>query len=613
MVVLANLSNMREECPLLNMEEMFLVTGEIGANKAKAKASKEWLPTFCQREKQQLVTKGIDWISLVRIRGEIVDGSEGEGDPLPEYLSQKDVDVKVEGERCPVHQIERVGNWGNKCIIDIVLAIDPTFVRKVGKGGLDEGDGSAVCDNNIVDGWTCEIEFPPCFKPMCYASTDSKYQYLAIFFHSVGLVVVDLAPVSYTILWDFPEPCDVSINSILVSRGIRHKLKIVNAEPDEVQEIVISSQTSNKVGRISTETPPMCEESMLHFYRSRQTRNNTYDLTGLKEKTLKYLRTSRILQSGDRLCMNSTAQGAVSDLDKVAMDDDDDVNKNKVQDKEVEDVVAEEATETLVSVVVSGDTVPLENNMYVIPDFSIDSEQFICLKDPTSHYSHVIKFDKSESYVKYGEELHTYGSKFRIGGAQLTVVKGSIILIISEDSSIPVEFPGGSDGAEKVLNAGDLVVRDLVMRSLTHVVEKDQIGETISTTSFHVYDPSLGTTKECTRLSYSLNEEGDTGCMSIDTLYTNENDEEGVIVNTFRTDPHSTVITSRDEVETIKATFNSDGLSFDSDNGDIYFGAAKDFRIHYAKQDGLDPAMLQIQSLSGTEYLTRLLISADPP
>ena len=69
----------------------------------------------------------------------------------------------------------------------------------------------------------------------------------------------------------------------------------------------------------------------------------------------------------------------------------------------------------------------------------------------------------------------------------------------------------------------------------------------------------------------------------------------------------ATVISSQDASDaTASATFESTGLSFDSDEASIYFGAAKNFRMKYS--DGVGgPSVLQIQSLDtgSGEYVTR--------
>ena len=537
----------------------------------------EWLPTFSHQRKLQLVGLGQEWVSLVTMRGEC--------DNDPEVIQE----VRVEGIRCPVHQIRSVCRSRNKNIVDLVFAIDPTCVSKIAKDDHSSNNSS---------GWTCAIEMPEGFAPLCYVSRHSKFQYLAVLFHDFGIVVVDITPVSFTILWDIVGSCDVHMNSKKIATDVSNKLQIVNAEPDTKHDILVSSNQTHKVAEVCARTLEMNDESMLLFYKSRITKQHSnggggsgdvyYDLTGINPSTMKYLRTSGIMRSGDLVSVSCTNSCTNSCTDSPA----------------------------LASVTVSGDTVVLDKNMYVLPDFSLtsssSSNQFVCVEDPFTQMSHILQFDKSESFVKYDHQVYTHGTSFRVGNTNVTVAKGSIILIIEDDPSIPTDFPGGQDDAEQALNAGDLVVRDLFLRSSFQVAKKVEDGETKALNSFHVYDPSTGETRECTTVEYCLNQKGDTGSLAVNVLYTDDNDLQ-TMVNTFTTNPSATTITTRDGTEAVTATFDANGLSFDSDNGDIYFGAAKDFRIHYAQEEGLNPAMLQIQSLVGDDYLTRLLITADNP
>lgn len=541
MVVVASTTNTSGNLDLTAM----LGTLEVGR-------SADWYPVF-KRNCKEVVVSGDAWHSLVSIRGSLFD--------VAGRLNLNSSDVYVGGTRCPIHKICHVCQMGNKTIVDLVLAIDPTCIRRQDSG------------------WTFSVEFPVGFTPMCYTSrTTPSYQYLAIHFKSLGVMAVDVTPVSFTLLWDIAEKCKIEMDSEVVATGQFHKLEVLNAAPDKTYEVVVRSEESSKFATISVNTPQMTEDSMRKFYHTRKRGEVNYDLEGVKEETVTFLRRKGILASGD--------------------------------------VVRLSKFETDTTVVLSGDTVPLKcSSLYVVPDFSVDktSPQFICFEDQ-AHVSHLVEFDESESFVRYNDATYPHGSSFSIvdGNAvrEVGVVQGSIILVIAEAVSA---FPGGDAVASQVLASGDLVIRDLVMRSSSQVSQSIEGESTFGRSSFFVYHPDDGTTTECTRVSHGLNDSGDTGSMAIDLLYTDANSQQDV-VNTITSDPTQTTITTRSDSETVTATFNASGLSFDSDNGNIYFGADRDFRIHYAEESGLDPAMLQIQSLGDDEqYVTRFLITAEPP
>lgn len=541
MLVVASTTNVRGDDPRLDMVSL-MPSNEVGRNQS-------WVPIF-KRNCTKIVVTGDSWHSLVSIRGSLFESTHMTFDEIRVGKSDSNL------FRCPIHKIDKVCTLGNKTIVDLTVAIDPTLIQRK------------------ESGWTFNVNFPLGFTPMCYSSKTSSLQYLAILFQSLGVMAVDVTPVSYTLIWDMAEKCSVELDLETVAENQYHKLEVLNTTPNTKSMAKVRSEVSTSYATVEVETPEMNTETMRKFYMSRK-RTDYFDLEGVKEETVSYLRKNGILKSGQKV----------------------------------------RVTTGLLTVAVSGDTKPLEGaeNIYVVPDFSISYNQFICLEDE-SQTNHVIEFDKSESYVKYMDRVYPHGSSFSVinndKSRTIAVVKGSIILVVEEPTS---DFPGGDAAALQVISSGDLVVRDLVMRCSSQVTEKVDGDNTYGRNSFYVYSADDGTTKECTRVSHGMNDAGDTGSIQVDLLYTNENSDE-VMVNTITSDPAKTSITARDSsTEVVTATFDAAGLSFDSDNGNIYFGADKDFRIHYAEASGLDPAMLQIQSLSAGDYLTRFLITAEPP
>lgn len=527
MLVVATTTNLRGEIPTLDMKEM-LTDDHVVRNA-------DWFPIF-KRNCTQVVVTGSSWHSLASIRGSLFESRNDSFD-----------EIRVGGNRCPIHKVETVCNLGNKTIVDLTVALDPTGIYRKNSG------------------WTFDVEFPLGFTPMCYVSNASSLQYLAILFQSLGVMAVDVTPVSYTLIWDIAEKCKVDLDSKTIACGQYHKLEVLNATPGLTSVIKVQSEISSKYATVEVQTPQATVEFMRKFYASRKTDDGIFDLDGINNETLVFLRKNSILKSGQKVKLSPDGKSI------------------------------------LMSVVVSGDTVPLKTgkNIYVVPDFSVDVEQYICLEDE-SQFSHVIEFDKSESFVKFQDGVYPHGTTFSVDTQKISVVQGSIILLVENEVG---EMPA----ALQVLTSGDLVVRDLVMRCSSQVIEKVAGDTTYGRNSFYIYNPDDGTTKECTRVSHGLNDAGDTGSMSIGVLY------EEALMNTLSSDPTKTSISARNASEVVTATFNTAGLSFDSDNGNIYFGADKDFRIHFEDKAGLDPAMLQIQSLSEDSYVTRFLITAEPP
>ncbi|CAM9935798.1 unnamed protein product, partial [Phaeothamnion confervicola] len=124
---------------------------------------------------------------------------------------------------------------------------------------------------------------------------------------------------------------------------------------------------------------------------------------------------------------------------------------------------------------------------------------------------------------------------------------------------------------------------------------------------FYVYDSSLGETLQATRIQHVLDEGGTEGGVNIGVLHTEGSTQ--TMETAIAISPTSTVINTISSDSAMATTFQSSGLSFNSDTGAIYFGAAQDFRIQYTAAVDDDPSKLEIQSLVGNTYVTRFLIS----
>ena len=84
-------------------------------------------------------------------------------------------------------------------------------------------------------------------------------------------------------------------------------------------------------------------------------------------------------------------------------------------------------------------------------------------------------------------------------------------------------------------------------------------------------------------------------------------------MQTIGTSAECTTFKSTTENSELTSKFGADGLSFDTNEGNIFFGAAKEFRIHYQEAIDLDPSMLQIQRLSGGSYVSSFVVTSEPP
>jgi len=478
-------------------------------------------------------------------------------------------EIRIGGIRTPIHSINHVSSWKKKALVDIVFVLDSTTL---------------ICHE---DNLSCTINFSNKFSPICYISENCEFSYISAIVSDIDIIAVDVTPISYTLLWGGSDPSTVTIYNgqkpPRVLKDIVGKLDVINSDPSSEYQIKVENQSYTF--NISIKMPDLTVEGMNMFYRSKKNNSGEFDMSTVKSEYLQYMRKHGILSSGDRV-------NVIGEFN-------------------------EKKSSVPTTVLSSGEryTVTKECGLYVIPDFDDECEQNVCIEYQNKNYN--IQFDKSEMFVKYNGIVYSHNETFFIGDTnrQISVVKGSIILIIS-DASTPAEFPGGSEEAEKVLSAGDLVVKDVIARATYHVVEKVSNDTTYNISSFFIYDSSENSTQECSRISHGLSDDKSEGSVNFSVVFTNSLGFKEM-VDTINSKPSETVITARKTTtttdETLKTTFDNTGISFDTDTGGIYFGESKDFRIQYQEVDGLDPAMLKIQRLDGTEYVTSFLVTALPP
>jgi len=539
--VVADISNHRECEPKLDILQIF----------EDNQAPSGWKTVF-NRNCNKVVIVGKTPISLVKIRGAVYDAA---GHSIDE--------VRISGVRCPIHTVKVVSKSGNKNIIDIVFALDPTNIIEMGLGKF-----------------CMDVKFPMGFSPMCLTSKDCEFQQLVIQFQPLGIIAIDISPVSFHLLWGMEEKCTVVISlgndEIITLKDQVHKLEVENMDPSTTYTVkVIGSSTYT----LDIATEALTMQNMHKYISSKRDEVGTIDLSILDPKYTKFVRSTGILQTGQVVRIKGELE-----------------NENYIY------------TARIVS---PGETLDIDTstskNVYVVPDFTENEDQFFCLS--SEGLNHIIGFDKNEDFVRYQDKVYSHGDKFMISNRFVQVAKGSIILVIGDD--IPADFPYDNATALQTLTSGDLVVKDLIMRSSSQVVEKIDGQTTYGLSSFYVYDGVAGTTLECARISSGINDLKDTGNVKFSVLYTDSLGDQSLI-DTLETTPASTTIRSKTDASDTTATFDAEGLSFDTSAGSIYFGGSKEFRIQFQEVDGLSPSMLTMQSLSGGSYITRFLITSDP-
>ena len=511
----------------------------------------DWKVSFVSYPVDVLLADVTNTLSVsLKIRGYVHDVASA-ASPIERRVT----DVFVGGTRVPMSETAVVGRKGNKVIVDASFVVSLSDVNVV-----DEGT------------WSFCLSTPRGFDAMTLCSPGTPTKYLLALVQEPSAMATEVSPVSFTLMWpQGPRKPFVTVNEVPVHlpEGSPNRL-MVSASPS-VKYTCVVDNGSNRY-EVILSTPAISKESLLVHYRSCIIEDGVFDLSHTDQGVVRELRRFGVIRPGDRVFLEDSAKPLLA--------------------------------------VGSGETISESGSFYVIPSFVEGADQYLCME--TTDGSHIVTFDNSETFVGYESNRYCHGDKFVVGSKMVEVVKGSLILVIHDD--VPLLFPGGVTTASQVSTAGDIVLRDLIMKCSSQVTTKVSGDYTYGISSYYVYNPIAGTTLEATRVRHGVDDAGETGSMSFNVLYTPPTGPQ-LMHNALEIDPSKTTISTVDSSgSSLEATFDSSGLRFNSDSGDVYFGASQEFRIHYEPSSGNDPSMLQIQGYDETTsgYVTRQLISNDP-
>lgn len=547
-------TNLRQDDPYMDMNSIFSDTSSLpGSTPGGA-----WKHAFLKNVVDVLlVDVGQRRSVTMRVRGYVHEVS---------HKATQIPDVFVERSRVPTIDTTVIGIVGNKTLVDVRFNVDISHTKLL--------DSSS---------WSFHLSFPPLFKFITLFSSQTRTDYLcALIEEDPTAMAMEISSISFTLSWpQGPKDPYITVNSKVVDIPSRSPgyLKI-GSSPDTDYSCIIDN--GKKKYEVNVKTPPVSLESYLSHYRSCRVADDTlqimdvsgsrtYDLSTTDQEVVTNLRKLGIIKSGDRIILKNTDHSLLA--------------------------------------VGNRETISSCGSFYVIPSFDDNIDQYIRLESQEG--SHVVSFDNTESFVEYRSVKYGHGESFMIGSRVVEVVKGSIILVVFNDA--PLEFPGGSSTASQVITSGDMILRDLILKSSNQVTTKISGETTYGTSSYFVYDSINENTLEVTRVRHGLDDSGEIGSMSFNVLYTPSSGAQ-VMHEAMEIDPTETRISTINDTGSLDATFDSSGLRFNSDSGDVYFGANQEFRIHYEPASGNDPSMLQIQGYSSdtASYVTRQLITNEP-
>jgi len=354
---------------------------------------------------------------------------------------------------------------------------------------------------------------------------------------------------------------------------------IVNLEPSTTYSVRVSDAERFETLESTFTTNDKENPNLANLYEGIRRPDGVYDTTRFEKNVHDVFleNFSQIVGNGDTILASVTVNGVPQDVETVAVRE--------------------------------GSPMKLENQKNLFLPFSTDNKS--ALQTVTLQHTETGKqqedvtlaYDRAENEFGYGGDMYGVGDKFELFGKMVTVADGSIVLLFSD--TVAKAWPFDSTKALAVVgSAGSHFMRNITA-SVMNIVGEKADGEKGSTyNSAWVHNTTDSTTQEVSRMVHEVDETTENATISIGVLHTDGNSNQ-FIEPTLAMRYDATVISAQDAADaTASATFESTGLSFDTDAAAIYFGAAKNFRIQFS--DGT-PSVLQIQSYDSglLDYVTR--------
>ncbi|AAR26976.1 FirrV-1-N1 [Feldmannia irregularis virus a] len=234
-------------------------------------------------------------------------------------------------------------------------------------------------------------------------------------------------------------------------------------------------------------------------------------------------------------------------------------------------------------------------------DKDTEDIQTVVLK--TTGEDATLVYDGHTNSVAYGGDAYSTGDKFQLFNRTVTVADGSIVLLFAD--TVAKSWPFDATKALSVVgSAGSHFMKNITCNVHNLVGQKTDgtTGSTYNSAWIHNTDDS--STLEVSRMVHELDEESANGTLSLGVLYTDSSSQQFIEPALSLQATSCTISSQNDAEQTTSATFESRGLTFDTDDAAIYFGSSQSFRIKFSSGT---PSVLQIQSYDDntSSYITR--------
>ncbi len=389
---------------------------------------------------------------------------------------------------------------------------------------------------------------------------------------------------------------------------------LLNLEPGtsyEVRVLLLEGPPSSPaavVSRGSFDTAPVDAPRLENLYESVRLADGTYDATQFDKEAhdvfLRYF--SDVVKDGDTIFTSVVLKGAAKNIETKAV-----VEGSTVPVSGRQNLFLPFTTDSANK----SQVVTLENRVRAVDERERERERESGREEeedgdsaPARARAYAprvqLTYTPADDSFVLGDRVLRVGDRFELFGRAVTVADGSIVLVFED--TVQLTYPFGIDTALRVTTtAGSQFSKNATVNVLNVVGTRTtgNAGSTIQ--SGWLYDSAADTIAEATRIVHTIDENGETGGMSIGVLHT-DGASQAFIEPSLQLAPTSTTISvQNDSDQTVSATLNASGLSWDNENCAIYFGASQTFRIILL--DEATAPILSIQSLDPVsgEYVSR--------
>lgn len=372
---------------------------------------------------------------------------------------------------------------------------------------------------------------------------------------------------------------DSNLNTSAKCENGEGAVVVVNLKPSTTYTVNVFSETGDVLSNRFT-TRDYTNPELQNLYNGVRMADGVYDTTRF-DKTLHDVfvaNFSEIITSGDKILAPVVVNGVSHHVEAVGVQEG---TCMKIEDENLPNVFLPFSSEKL------------------------DTPQTVSLQ--RQGIDATLAYDSSANNFSYGGESYGVGDRFEMFGQTVTVGDGSIVLIFSD--TVSKTWPFASSKALSVVGAAGSHFMKNITANVANLVGQKADGETGSTyNSAWIHNTTDSTTVEISRTTHQLDELSENATLSFGVLHTDDANNKFVEPTLQMAYDNTTISTQDDNDATTSATFKSDGLSFDTDDASIYFGADKNFRIRFASGT---PSLLQIQSYDSVagEYVTRQEVS----